>query len=65
LHKWQDFTWPEECDRAFVELKAYLAHPLVLFKPEKKEVLYAYMAMAWHDVSLVLVRIDEGVQKPV
>ena len=65
LHKWQDFTWFEECDRAFVELKAYLAHPLVLSRPEKEEVLYAYVAVARYVVSLVLVHIDEGVQKPV
>lgn len=65
LHKWQDFTWSEECDRAFAELKAYLAHPPVLSKIEKEEVLYAYMAVARHAVSLVLVRIDEGVQKLV
>ena len=64
LHKWQDFTWPEECDRAFVELKAYLAHPPIQSRPEKKEVLYAYVAVAQHAVSLVLVCIDEGVQKP-
>lgn len=38
LHKWQDFTWSEECDRAFAELKVYLAHPSVLSKLEKEEV---------------------------
>ena len=65
LHKWQDFTWSEECDRAFAELKANLAHPPILSGPEKKEVLYAYVVVAQHAVSLVLVRIDEGVQKPI
>jgi len=43
----------------------YLAHLLVLSRPKKEEVLYTYMAVAQHAVSLVLVRIDEGVQKPV
>ena len=65
LHKWQDFMWSEECDRAFAELKAYLAHPPTLSRQEKKEVLYAYMAVASHAMSLVLVCIDEGVQKPI
>ncbi|XP_075664858.1 uncharacterized protein LOC142634446 [Castanea sativa] len=65
LHKWKDFTWFEECDRAFVELKAYLAHPLILSRPEMKDVLYAYVAVARHVVSLVLVRVDGGVQKPM
>ena len=61
LHKWQDFTWSEECDRAFAELKAYLAHTTVLSRPEKKEVLCAYVVVARHAVSLVLVQIDQGV----
>ena len=29
------------------------------------EVLFAYIAMASHAVSLVLVRVDSGVQRPV
>ena len=34
-------------------------------KPEVDEVLFAYIEMASHAVSLVLVRIDSGVQMPV
>ena len=30
LHKWKDFTWPEEHDKDFEDLKAYLDHPLIL-----------------------------------
>nr|XP_023898950.1 uncharacterized protein LOC112010814 [Quercus suber] len=33
--------------------------------PEVDEVLYAYIAVAHHTVSLVLIRDDSGVQKPV
>lgn len=55
--------WSEEYDRAFVELKAYLAHPSVLSRPEKEEVLYAYVVVAQDAVSMVLIRMDEGVQK--
>ena len=29
LHKWNGFSWSEECDMAFEELKAYLANPLL------------------------------------
>ena len=65
LHKWKDFSWSEECDKDFEELKAYLALPLVLSRPEKEEVLYAYVVVARHVVSLVLIRVDEGIQKPV
>ena len=46
---------------AFDELKHYLSHPHVLSRPEKEEVLYAYIAVTSHAVSLVLVRIDNGV----
>ena len=65
LHKWKDFSWSEECDKHFEELKACLALPLVLSRPEKEEVLYAYVVVARHVASLVLIRVDEGIQKPV
>ena len=32
---------------------------------EADEVLYAYIAVALHAVSLVLIRDDKGIQKPV
>ena len=34
-------------------------------RPEVDEVLFAYIAMASHAVSLVLVRVNSGVQRPV
>ena len=34
-------------------------------KPEEDEILFAYIAVASHAVSLVLVRDDNGVQRPV
>ena len=33
--------------------------------PEMEEVLFAYVAVAPYAVSLVLVRVDSGVQKPI
>ena len=33
--------------------------------PKVDEVLFAYIAMAPHAVSLVLLRVDNGVQRPV
>lgn len=57
--------WTEECDKALEELKSYLAHPPVLSRLDKKEVLYAYIAITTHAVSLVLIRVEEGVQKPI
>ena len=34
-------------------------------RPEVEEVLFAYIAVASHTVSMVLVRVDSGVQRPV
>ena len=50
---------------AFEELKQYLSHPPILSRPENEEVLYAYIAFTNHVVSLVLVRIENKVQRPV
>ena len=33
--------------------------------PEVDEVLFAYITVAPHAVSLVLIRVDNGVQRPV
>ena len=65
LHKWKDFHWTEECVVAFEELKQYLSSPSILSRPEKEEVLYAYLAVTNYAVSLVLVRNKDGVQKLV
>lgn len=65
LHKWKDFSWLEECDQVFQDLKEYLANPPILSRPKKEEVLYAYIAVMNHVVSLVLIGIDLGVQKPI
>ena len=50
---------------AFQQLKEYLSRPLIMSSPEANEVLYAYIAVAPHAVSLVLIRDDNGLQKPV
>ena len=34
-------------------------------KPKVDEVLFAYIAVTFHSVSLVLVRVDSGVHRPV
>ena len=33
--------------------------------PEMDEVLFAYIAVAPHAVSLVLIRVDSGIQRPI
>lgn len=57
--------WTKECNTAFKELNKYLAHPPSLSRPEKEEVLYAYIAVINHAVCLALVRTSYGVQKVI
>ena len=61
LNKWKWFKWIEECALAFQRLKEYLSRPLVMSSPEADEVLFAYIAVAPHAVSLVLIRMDNSV----
>ena len=50
---------------AFQQLKEYLSHPPIMSSPKIDEVLFAYIAVAPHAVSLVLVRVDSGIQRLV
>ena len=65
MNKWKGFEWTEECARAFQQLKEYLSHPPIMSGPETDEVLFVYIAMAPHAVSLVLIRVDSGRQRLV
>ena len=50
---------------AFKQLKEYLSRPPIMSNPEMDEVLFAYIAVAPHAVSLVLIRVDSNIQRPV
>ena len=65
LHKWKGFEWIEECAVAFQQLKEYVSRPPIMSSPEVDEVLFAYVAVASHVVSFVLIRKDSGIQRPV
>ena len=65
LHKWKGFEWTEECAIAFQQRKEYLSRPPIMFSPEVDEVLFAYLAVASHVVSFVLIRVDSVIQRPV
>ena len=64
LHKWKEFEWSEECVVAFQELKRYLSHPPIMSSPVVDEVLFAYLT-ALYAISIVLIRVDNGIQRPV
>ena len=50
---------------AFQELKQYLSHPPIMSSPVVDEVLFAYIAIALYAISLVLIRVDSGIQQLV
>ena len=54
----------EECSSALQQLKEYLSRPPIMSKPKEKEVLFADIAVTSHVVSLVLIQVDDGVQRP-
>ena len=55
MNKWKGFEWTEECAFAFQQLKEYLSWPPIMSSPKVDEVLFAYIAVALHAVSLVLI----------
>ena len=63
LKKWKGFEWTKDCVLVFQQLKD-LSRPPIMSRPEVDEVLFAYIAVASHAVSLVLIQVDNGVQRP-
>ena len=55
----------DECQQVFIELKLYLSQAPILSKLVPEETLYMYLAMTDHAISAVLLRLDQGVQKPI
>ena len=62
INKWKGFEWSKDCTVAFQQLKEYLLRPPIMSSPTADEVLYAYIVVAPHAVSLVLIRDDIGLQ---
>ena len=65
MKRWKGFEWTKECELAFQQLKEYLSRSHIMSSPEVDEVLFAYIAIALHAVSLVLLQVDNGVQQPI
>ncbi|GAA0152327.1 hypothetical protein LIER_10838 [Lithospermum erythrorhizon] len=59
------FTWDEESNKAFAELKEYLGSPQLLSRLESGETLQLYLVILDVAVSSVLIREEEGIQKPI
>ena len=50
---------------AFQQLKEYLSQPPIMSSHEVDEVLFSYIVVAPHAVSLVLIRVGSGIQRPI
>ncbi|KAL0458513.1 UNVERIFIED_CONTAM: hypothetical protein Slati_0478500 [Sesamum latifolium] len=60
LRKAKTFEWDASCQRAFEELKNYLAGLPLLVKPSPGDTLYLYLSATPQAVSSVLIREEEG-----
>jgi hypothetical protein len=65
LRNKEEFAWDEACERAFLELKQTLAHPLVLTRPDLGKPLIIYLSVTDEAVITVLVKEVDKVQMPV
>ncbi|XP_027157186.1 uncharacterized protein LOC113758608 [Coffea eugenioides] len=61
----RDQRWTEECQKAFADLKAYLAELPTLTAPEQGETIFLYLSACNEAVNAVLVREDGGAQRPI
>ena len=59
------FEWNDECEKAFQDLKKYLGAPPLLSRPVMGKKLYLYLAVSENAVSSALIRMENGVQKPI
>ena len=51
--------WNEECDRAFIQIKQYLAEPPILASPDTEETLFVYLAVSDTTISDTLFKENE------
>ena len=59
------FVWDEQCEKAFVDLKAYLSSPPLLVSPKAEEKLYLYLAAFEKTLAAVLIKETPKGQLPV
>ena len=59
------FEWTNECEEVVKKLKEYLETPPILTWLELKEMSYIHLATSSKAVSLVLIKEEGDVQKPI
>ncbi|KAK3013410.1 hypothetical protein RJ639_008269 [Escallonia herrerae] len=65
IRKAKNVVWTDDCQKSFEELKAHLSYPPLLSKPFPGEDLLIYLSITEIVVSVVLIREEDGVQKPI
>ena len=55
--------WNEECDRAFTQIKQYLAKPLILASPDAGETLFVYLEVSELAVSAALFKENNDIRQ--
>ncbi|KAK3005307.1 hypothetical protein RJ639_016917 [Escallonia herrerae] len=65
IRKAKNFIWTDGCQKSFEELKMYLSSPPLLSKPLPGKNLFLYLSVTEAAVSTVLIREEDGVQKPI
>jgi len=65
LRKASRFKWDGSCEEAFVQLKTFLASPLVIQKPHQDKPILVYLSVSTETISAVLVQEVDGEQRPV
>ena len=61
----QAFTWTNECEEAFQDLKRYLSNPPLLSPSKEGENLYLYLAVSTTAMSAALIQEEAKKQLPV
>ena len=57
--------WNKECKLALLQFKKYLIEPPLLFTPNERQLLYVYLTIFEHIISLVLLREVDEEQCPI
>ena len=59
------FTWIDDCEAAFQELKRYLSNSSLLSPSKEAEDLFLYLAISATMLSIALIQEESRVQRPV
>ncbi|XP_074346226.1 uncharacterized protein LOC141684996 [Apium graveolens] len=65
LKKVKDFAWTDESQEAFEDMKKYMVQAPLLAKPILNKTLYLYLAVSENSLSVVLVKEELKIQKPI